>query len=359
MAAIRCVQNGADQETLRSNQHGSFRMPAESSPHSYTIMGFPSMESAESQEHLEALQSEVTSIANAISRFEPVHLYASEKLIQQAQSMVSDNVSIRPATLNELWVRDSAPVFVQDLSTGRRTAVNFNFSYWGGKLPRIGDENVASQIASQANEAMVTSKLTLEGGGIEHDGEGTFLGTESCIINDNRNPGMSKSDVEVELRNKLGVSHFIWIPGIKGFDITDYHIDALARFTSPGVVLLSKPSPNADEIVIDAYKSARAILTSGKDAKGRSLTIHDCEEPDTKLLGPPDKFNEVIGTYANYLLVNGGVIMPKFGQEKQDTSAMQLFNRLFPGREVVQVPLNMLPRTGGGIHCCTQQVPEI
>lgn len=359
MAATKSLPNGVDQETLRSYQHASFRMPAESAPHSYTIMGFPSIESAESQEHLEALQSEVTSIANAISHFEHVHLYASDRLISQAKSMVNDNVYVKPATLNELWVRDSGPVFVRDLSTGKRTAVNFNFSYWGGKLPRIGDEKVAAQIASHANEATVTSKLTLEGGGIEHDGEGTFLGTESCIINDNRNPGMSKSDVEAELRDKLGVSHFIWIPGIKGFDITDYHIDALARFTSPGVVLLSKPSPNAESIVIDAYNSARSILTSARDAKGRALTVHDCEEPDTKLLGPPDKFNEVIGTYANYLLVNGGVIMPKFGQEKQDTSAFELFKKLFPGRQVVQVPLNILPRTGGGIHCSTQQVPEI
>jgi len=359
MAATKSFPNGVGQETRSSNQRARFRMPAESAPHSYTIMGFPSMESAESQEHLEALQAEVTSIANAISRFEPVHLYASERLIPQAKKMVHDNVFVKPATLNELWVRDSGPVFVEDLSTGKRTAVNFNFSYWGGKLPRIGDENVAAQIASHANEAIVTSKLTMEGGGIEHDGEGTFLGTESCIINDNRNPGMSKDDVEAELRDKLGVSHFIWIPGIKGIDITDDHIDALARFTSPGVVLLSKPSPSADEIVIDAYKSARSILTSAKDAKDRTLTVHDCEEPDTTLLGPPDKFNQVVGSYANYLLVNGGVIIPKFGQEKQDASALVLFKKLFPGRELVQIPLNMLPRTGGGIHCSTQQVPEI
>ncbi|OAL31928.1 hypothetical protein AYO22_00798 [Fonsecaea multimorphosa] len=322
-------------------------------------MAFPSIESAESAEHLEALQSEVTSIANAISRFEPVHLYAREELISQATAMVSSNVSVKPAMVSELWIRDSGPVFVQDLSTGKRTAVKFNFNYWGGKLPAIGDEGIAAQIATHANEASVSSKLTMEGGGIEHDGEGTFLGTESCIINDNRNPGLSKSDAEAELEDKLGVTHFIWIPGVKGYDITDYHIDALARFTSPGVVLLSKPGPNAHATAIDVYNSARSILTSARDAKGRTLTVHDCEEPDTTLLGSPDKFNEVIGSYANYLLVNGGVIAPKFGQEKQDTAALELFKRLFPDREVVQVPINMLPRTGGGIHCATQQVPEI
>ncbi|KAH0848620.1 hypothetical protein AYO21_02825 [Fonsecaea monophora] len=339
--------------------HGRFRMPVESARHSHTLMAFPSRESAESTEHLEALQSEVTSIANTISRFEPVHLYAREELIPQAESMVSRNVSVKPATVSELWIRDSGPVFVQDMTTGRRAAVGFNFNYWGGKLPAIGDENVASQIAAHANEVSVSSKLTIEGGGIEHDGEGTFLGTESCIVNDNRNPGFSRSDVEAELTEKLGVTHFIWIPGVKDYDITDYHIDALARFTSPGVVLLSKPGPNAHPTAVDVYESARSILTSAKDAKGRSLKVHDCEEPDITLLGPPDQHNEVIGSYANYLLVNGGVIMPKFGQERQDIAAFELFKKLFPDREVVQVLINMLPRTGGGIHCATQQVPQI
>lgn len=348
-----------DRQPSTATQLGRFRMPAESARHSHTLMAFPSMESAESTQHLEALQFEVTNIANTISGFEPVHLYAREELISQAKSMVTTNVSVKPATLTELWVRDSGPVFVQDLLTNKRTAVKFNFNYWGGKLPSIGDENVATQIATHANETSLTSKLTMEGGAIEHDGEGTFLGTESCVINDNRNPGLSRSDVEAELRDKLGVTHFIWIPGVRGYDITDYHIDALARFTSPGVVLLSKPGPNAHSIAIDVYNSARSILTSAKDAMGRALTIHDCEEPDTTQLGPPDKHNEVIGSYANYLLVNGGVIMPKFGQERQDIAAFELFKKLFPERDVVQVPINILPRTGGGIHCATQQVPEI
>ncbi|OAP62750.1 hypothetical protein AYL99_01977 [Fonsecaea erecta] len=348
-----------DQEPSNGIHGGRFRMPAESTRHSHTLMAFPSLESAESPEHLEALQSEVTSIANAISRFEPVHLYAREKLIPQAKALVNSNVSVRPATVSELWIRDSGPVFVQDVSTGKRTAVRFNFNYWGGKLPAIGDENIAAQIAAHENNSSVTSKLTMEGGGIEHDGEGTFLGTESCIINDNRNPGITKSEAEAELTDKLGVTHFIWIPGVKGFDITDYHVDALARFTSPGVVLLSKPGPNAHQIAIDVYNSARSILTSARDARGRTLTVYDCEEPDVTLLGAPDKHNEVIGSYANYLLVNGAVIAPKFGQERQDTAALGLFKKLFPDREVVQVPINMLPRTGGGIHCSTQQVPEI
>ena len=334
-------------------------MPAESARHSHTLMAFPSMESADSPEHLEALQSEVTSVANTIAPFEPVPLYAREALISQAKSLVAANVSVMPATVSELWIRDSGPVFVQELSTGKRTAVKFGFNYWGGKLPTAGDEHVAGQIASHEAEPSIFSKLVLEGGGIEHDGEGTFLGTESCILNNNRNPGITKSEVEAELTDKLGVTHFVWIPGVKDYEITDYHIDALARFTSPGVAVLSKPGPNAHATAIDVYKSARANLTSAQDAKGRTLDVYDCEEPDITLLGPSDKHNEVMASYANYLLVNGGVIMAKFGQESQDTAASELLKRLFCGREVVQVPINMLPRTGGGIHCATQHVPEV
>lgn len=359
MSATTTSTATAEQQSSKAAQHAQFRMPVESSPHSHTLMAFPSRNSADSAEHLEALQSEVTTIANAISEFEPVHLYTSEALVPQAKSMVGPNVSVKMATVSELWIRDSGPVFVQELSTGKRTAVSFNFNYWGGKLSFRGDENIAAQIAANAKESSINSKLTMEGGGIEHDGEGTFLGTESCIVNDNRNPGLSRREVEAELTDKLGVTHFIWIPGVRGFDITDYHIDALARFTSPGVVLLSRPGPNAHPIAVEVYKSARDILSTSKDSKGRTITVHDCEEPDITKLGPPDEHNEVVGSYANYLLVNGGVIMAKFGQDKQDVAAFELFKKLFPRREVVQVPINILPRTGGGIHCATQQVPEM
>ena len=357
--ATSIITDIAVKQPLMATRHGRFSMPAESARHSHTLMAFPGLDSADHIGHLEALQSEVTKIADAVACFEPVHVFAREELIPQAKSMVNTNVYVKPATVSELWIRDSGPVYVQDLETGGRTAVQFNFNYWGSKLPPRGDEGLAAQIATHANEARVQSTLTIEGGGIEHDGEGTFLGTESCIINDNRNPGLSKADVEAELKDKLGVTHFIWIPGVKDYDITDYHIDALARFTSPGNVLLSKPGPNAHPITVDAYKSARSILASAKDAKGRALTVHDCEAPDITILGPSDKHNEVIGSYANYLLVNRGVIMPKFGQERQDVAAFELFQKLFPDREVVQVLINSLPRTGGGIHCATQQVPEI
>lgn len=331
-------------------------MPVESAHHSHTLMAYPSMASADDEEHLKAMQDEVVDIANAISRFEPVHLFARPDLVAQAKALVTSNVFVREACADQLWIRDSGPVYVHDNQTNDHVAVAFNFNYWGDKLPHTGDESLAKHIATQANQPSLAASIRLEGGGLEHDGEGTFLGTESCIINDNRNPMMTKADIEAELTAILGVSHFIWLPGIKGYDITDYHIDAFARFVRPGVVLLSKPAARAPAVAQKAFHEARVILSNSTDSRGRQLTVYEVEEPDVTLLGPADEANEVIGTYANYFLVNGGVMIPKFDQAT-DEQALQFFKEFFPDREVVQIPINILPRSGGGIHCATQQVP--
>lgn len=336
----------------------NYIMPAEGAAHSHTLMAFPSIASADSQGHLQNLQTEVVNIANTIARFEPVHLYTRPDLVAAATTKTASNVFVKTATADQLWIRDSGPAYVYN-QNGQRTAINFNFNYWGKKLTPTGDEDLAIQIVKQENQPSIQSRLVTEGGAIEHDGQSTFLGTESSLINDNRNPGMSKADIEDELRAMLGVTHFIWIPGVKDYDITDYHIDILARFTEPGVVVLSKPASNTPDFAAKAYEEAREILSSSKDAMGRSLTLHDVVEPDLTKLGASDKDNEVVASYVNYHLVNGAVILPKYGQKDTDDEAVRLMRKLFPSREVVQVLINMLPRTGGGIHCATQQViPE-
>lgn len=330
-------------------------MPFEGATHSHTLMAFPSIASVDSEEHLVGSQNEVINIANAIGRFEPVHLYTREDLVSLATEKAGKNVFVKAGMADQLWIRDSGPTYVYDRH-GQRTAINFNFNYWGKKLPFTGDEGLAVQIAKQESQPFVQSKLTTEGGAIEHDGQGTFLATESSLINENRNPSMTKAQIEDELRATLGVTHFIWVPGVKDYDITDYHIDILARFTEPGVVLISKPAPNAPEFAMTAYEEARDIISNSKDALGRSFTIHDIVEPDLTNLGASDSENEVVASYVNYHLVNGAVILPKYGQEDTDEAALRLMQKLFPSREIVQVLINMLPRTGGGIHCATQQV---
>lgn len=331
-------------------------MPAERSPHACTLMAFPSIASAEDQLHLERLQSEVTSLANIISRFEPVQLYARTELVNSARERVGPTVTVKSATVDQLWIRDSGPTFVQDAVTGRLAAVDWNFSYWGGKLPPTGDQGLAGDISAQNNATAIHTALVAEGGALECDGDGTFLGAESCLLNDNRNPGVTKADIEAELHRLLGVSGFVWVKGLKGYEGTDYHVDALVRFAMPGVVILSKPAANAPKATVAVYEQAHHALTSSTDARGRRLKVYDCEEPNLDILRRPGD-EDVVASYANYYFVNGGVIMPKFGDDRADERAVELFQELFPTRQVVQVSLNALPRTGGGIHCATQQVP--
>lgn len=340
---------------MLDSQRGLYSMPFEGDRHSHTLMVFPSLASVYSEADLQASQEEVVNIANAIARFEYVHLYTREELMVKARSMAGTNVLVKAAGVDQLWARDSAPTYVYD-KQGSRTAINFNFNYWGKKLPPTGDEGLAAQVAEQESQPTARSRLTTEGGAIEHDGQGTLLATESSLINDNRNPGMSKAEIEHELRAMLGVSSFIWIPGVKGHDITDYHIDILARFVRPGVVVLSKPASSAPDFVVNAYEEAQKVLSNSRDARGGVLAVYTCQEPDTSVLGPPDESNEVVASYVNYHLVNGAVILPMYGQQEPDNQALELFTRLFSEREVVQVHLNMLPRSGGGIHCATQQV---
>ena len=204
----------------------------------------------------------------------------------------------------------------------------------------------------------VQTHIKLEGGGIEVDGEGTFMATESSIIGDARNPGLGKAEIEAELSRLLGVSKFIWFPGRIGLDITDVHIDAEARFIRPGVVVVCRPHPDAEKVYWEVYEEIRAVLEQSTDARGRKFEVHDVVDPDPKLVkGNLDGEEETpAASYVNFYFVNGGLVIPAFGDVEADTTAFELIKSLVPGREVRQVDVNALPRTGGVLHCVTQQV---
>ncbi|KAI8671897.1 hypothetical protein NCS57_00666200 [Fusarium keratoplasticum] len=344
--------------TLQSQPHARFYMPAEWSNHSHTLMVWPDSASIPWPYH-EAIHSaryEVSAIANAISHFQPVTMYARPHNVSRAKDTVSERVTVCPLEAWHLWVRDTGPTFVQNISDGSPTGLSMNFNYWGAKLPREGDDGVVSRILSRMDVPVITAPFKAEGGAIEVDGEGTLLATESAILNANRNPGISKEAVEEHFRKFLGVKKTIWFRGVKGHDIADYHIDAFARFLSPGVVLLSRPPKTAQEILRAAYEQAREVIQQETDAQGRHLEVVELAEPPTEVLAG-DHYGNTVASYANYLLVNGGVIMPRFGVGEEDLDAFELFRRRFPGREVVQIYLNTLPKLGGGIHSATQQVP--
>ena len=196
-----------------------------------------------------------------------------------------------------------------------------------------------------------------EGGGIEVDGHGTAIMTESCWINENRNPGWSKADVEAELKARLGLRKIIWLPGIKGKDITDAHVDFYARFVTPGVVIanLDTDPRSYDNKVTLAHLE---ILKRATDADGRPLQIHTVSPP---LKPRKTKFNkdndDFAAGYINYFVINGAVIAPEFGDKDADKKAFDLLKKLYPNRDVVKINIDAIAAGGGGIHCVTSHQP--
>ncbi|SPO01677.1 related to peptidylarginine deiminase and related enzymes [Cephalotrichum gorgonifer] len=344
--------------TDASTDTHSWHQPAETTPHQCTFMAVPNSTSAHGGELLHDAQSEIINIANAIAEFEPLLLFSSLETLDDVQSKVHKNVSVLHAEeTSHLWIRDFGPIFVKSPDGKAVRGINFNFNYWGNKRMPSGDESLARIGAQRITGTLpLGTTLVAEGGGMDVDGEGTFLSAESAVVNNNQNPGKTRAEIETELSRLLGVKKFLWLAGENGKDTTDRHVDALARFVSPGNVVLSRPSPENPGRYVAAYEDAKARLVNATDAQGRPLVLHDCTEPDSgKLENVAD--GDIIASYVNFLAVNGGVIILRFGDEERDAEALALFQKLYPDRKVVQVYINALPRIGGGLHCATQQVP--
>ncbi|CAA6825971.1 MAG: Agmatine deiminase (EC [uncultured Sulfurovum sp.] len=255
---------------------------------------------------------------------------------------------------NDLWLRDMEPTFVTNES-GKKAAINFNFNGWGEDQIHDKDEKVAAFIAEQSNVEIIQTDLVLEGGCFEIDGKGTAIMTESCILNDNRNPNKSKAEVETELKSLLGLEKIIWLKGIKGKDITDGHTDFYARFAKPGVVIVSRDTdPDSYDKVVteDNIK----VLQSATDKDGNPLEII--------VIDTPEIISEEFGTkdfaagYIGYYVCNGAIIAQKFGDEVADKEAKDALQKVFPNYTIEQIAINGIASGGGSIHCATQQEPK-
>jgi agmatine/peptidylarginine deiminase len=360
----------------------TFSYPAETAHHIATILGFPSKCSAPPK-HYENACREIIHLAGAISEFEPVRLHARPEDAQRAQKLLDGRnhgphrVDIIPIATNHLWVRDTAPVYVRG-EEARRYAVNFRFNEWGASVseytapvsvdeqwPRVDAtqwiENATFAkrlIARDTEPAPVTaveSRVRLEGGALVYDGEGTLIVSESSVLGDDRNPGLSRAQVEGELRRLLGADKIIWFPGFKDLDITDVHADAELQFIRPGVLVVSRPHGSAEERWHAVYRQVREAVDGQTDARGRVFEIHEIAEPDpscTGCLGHEDPATN----YVNFYFANGAVILPRFGDDEADAAALSKMRELCPDRVVRQVHVNALPLTGGVIHCATQPV---
>ncbi|TXT10713.1 hypothetical protein VHUM_02218 [Vanrija humicola] len=330
-------------------------MPDEGAPHARTWMSFGASKKIWGSRLLPLVQRNLIAIACAIAQFEPVTLLVRQEDMATAQGLLAPNpngnITLLAAPLDDLWVRDYGCVFVR--RAGQVAGIDFNFNGWGEKQTCDRDARVAKTMCATARVNHLTTDICLEGGGIEVDGEGTAIVTESCVLNSNRNPKWTKTDVEQELAYLLGVRKVIWLPGIKGKDITDGHTDFYARFASPGVVVAALDN---DPESFD-YKVTRRhldILRDATDARGERLKVVTLAAPRhiRKQWRHDDDFS---AGYVNFYTCNGGVVMPQFGDAAADEAARATLQSLFPTRRVVQVDIDGLAAGGGGIHCATQQ----
>ncbi|MFF9012359.1 agmatine/peptidylarginine deiminase [Streptomyces sp. NPDC014870] len=328
-----------------------FRMPAEWDEHEGCLMAWPTREELWGGV-LSAVKWEYSEVARAISRFEPVTMVAPPGFGGEARTHCGDDVTVIELPLDDSWFRDSAPLFVLD-EDGNRAGVDFRFNAWGRKHhPYDSDDRISALLLDHLGVDRIASDMILEGGAITVDGEGTLITTEQCLLHPNRNPDLTRDEIEAELKARLGVEKVIWLPygGLLDTE-TDGHVDGVCAFAAPGKVVVSLPADPAHPDHA-RMRANRAVLEVSTDAKGRSLEIVDV---------PQTAFGEVAGvqievSYLNYYLANGGLVVPVAGVP-QDLAAMEVLAAAHPDRKVVGVPAPVIAYGGGGVHCITQQLP--
>jgi agmatine deiminase len=330
------------------------RMPKEGRLHTRTFMAWPARRRVWNTD-LDAVRRDIAGLARTIARFEPVVLLACDDQAEHARRMCGSAVEVMPLPVDDLWVRDTGPLFVH--TDDGLAGVDTNFNGWGGKQIHSRDALVARRVLEHYGIPRIEAPLVTEGGALEVDGHGTLLTTESAVVNDNRNPGWTRDQLETNLKDLLGVQKVIWLPGIRGADITDGHVDTLARFARPGTVVLSKPGRDAPAAKTRLYQQSRDILHADTDAAGRHLDIVDVADPGQAEIGHRDE--DFAASYLNYYVANDAVIIPAFGDRAADRRAAGLLAELYPGREIAQVRIDTLSEGGGGIHCSTQQQPAL
>ncbi|WP_287522039.1 agmatine deiminase family protein [Okeania sp. SIO2C2] len=333
----------------------SFYMPDESEPHLCTWMAFSASKDIWGHKYYSGVQNNLANITRAIAKYEPVKMLVREADYDIATAKCNSSVELIVCPIDDLWIRDTGPVFVVN-EAGQKAAIDFNFNGWGNKQYHDRDAEVARFVAQKSGVPLVNTKLVFEGGGIEVDGRGTAIVTESCIINNNRNPGWSKIDCETELKSLLGLRKIIWLPGIRGYDITDGHTDFYARFVRPGVVVAGyDPDPESFDHAVT--KKHLEILHSSTDADGKKLEVVVLEAP--KRIRPGYESDDFAAGYINFYVINGAVIAPEFGDRQTDRRAKETLAELFPSRDIVQINIDEIAAGGGGIHCTTQQEPLV
>lgn len=329
------------------------RMPAESAPHERTAMCWPARETLYG-ELLPAAEAAHALVARTIAAFEPVTMIADVGAGERAVEACGGSVDVVELPIDDSWFRDSGPVFVTDGDS--RIALDWRFNAWGGKFePADDDDAVARRYAELIGDEVRTIPVVLEGGAIAVDGAGTLVTTQQCLLHPNRNPRLDRVEIEAVLRAELGASTIIWLPhGLALDDDTDGHVDNVAAFARPGVLLMQGCDDESEDDWLRTNVNTR-WARGAIDALGEPIEVVEVPIlPFTEIGG-----ERVAVPYLNFYVANGVVVVPVCGHPADD-DMLAIIAEQFPGRDVIGLDVGaVLAYGGGGIHCITQQVPRV
>lgn len=355
-------------------EQDGYYMPGEFEPHARTYMIWPQRTDTWRMGAKPA-QKVYTKIAEAIVDFEPVTMLVNEAQYQFVRSTLSSQIKVVEMSSNDAWARDVGATFVIN-HKGEIRGIDWRFNAWGGLVdglyfPWNLDDQIAKKMCDLENADCYSMKrFILEGGSIQVDGEGTLIVTESCLLSKGRNANLIKEQIEQILKDYLGVSHIIWLQHGIYHDETNEHVDNMCAFVRPGEVVLAWTDDRENPqygYSMDAFER----LTRTTDAKGRKITVHKVPIPEAMYMTPEESEGidkipyakkrvsgmPLCGSYINFYICNGAIIMPKFNVP-QDEQAAAIYKNLFPGRKIIPIETREVLLGGGNIHCITQQVPK-
>jgi agmatine deiminase len=342
-------------------EHG-FRFPAEWSRQTGTWITWPRPEGISFPGRYHRVLPNVIHIVRAIARRQQVHLNVSnlnyERVVRQQlreHGCPLRNVRFHHVPSNECWTRDHGPAFVvRPRGRGRAAIVDWQHNAWGGKYPPWDlDDAVPTAVAAELGLPVFSPGIVMEGGAVDFNGAGTVLTTSSCLLNGNRNPGLSRAETERYLREYYGQRHVVWLgQGIAGDD-TDGHVDDLARFVDESTIVTAREDDPADENH-QVLRDNRRRLALARDQDGRRFTVVELPMPRPIVA----EGLRLPATYVNFLFVNRALLVPTFRDRPRDARAIAILRAALPHREVVGIDCVELIWGLGAIHCLTQQQPH-
>lgn len=349
-----------------------FRMPGEFEPQKQVWMIWPERPD-NWRNGAKPAQAAFTEVAKAISQFEPITVCVSTQQYTNCRNALPDEIRVIELTTNDAWMRDCGPTFVIN-DKGDIRGVDWEFNAWGGLVdglyfPWDQDQMVARKVCENEKiDEYRTPGFVLEGGSIHVDGEGTVLTTEMCLLSEGRNPHMTREEIEAMLSEYLNIDKVIWLKDGIDPDETNGHVDDVACFVRPGEVACMYTEDENNPFYHECQQAYK-ILSEATDAKGRKLKVHKlCTTKNPVTIKGDFAIDSVEGSipridgdicitsYMNFLIVNGGVIVPQYDDEN-DALALQQIQEMFPDRKVVGVRTREVVYGGGNIHCITQQQP--